>query len=311
MDTNSIKIEEIKNLNDEQVLDEIATVYYNSFRDRFYNKTTIKKNCIITLKNEKFLNDEDIKEENKLKLYAKLTKMNFISNNEPNKEFYKYGGDLSVYPNLEKGQTKEYFKKVLKDSKKDSTFKVFVARQENNIIGLVKGNPTKEIDKSELYLIEKTNYEYSNGIPKGKIYSLGSLYVDPKCRTRGVGTKLLQYYTNYVLKNNKECDGMITDAYLYNNSQYFFSSRNAERIGLIEIPDGYIEKGEYKTQIIPGEVMFWSRENMEKLVENKLVKDEKQQKPNYTRNTAEYSLLVACNEDFDKYKNTYNQQIYN
>jgi len=287
-----IIIREAKAEEFDSVLPKLAT---KAYQDRFFNEESIKKSGEIILEQEKlsFPKTENPEEER--------------INRE---EFLEYSGSLgipfSVLRPQENGAGQsllsfmEYWQSKKEDFK-EKKFKAFVAEVDSKVVGFIKGNfDYVDFEKDFSEIKELQNQQ--------KICSIGSLYVDPEFRrTQGIGTQLVQKWTAELLRKKPNCEGMLTDCYWRNNSQYFFNRLGAVSIGFCDIPDTYLNKTlTRQTQNIVGEVMFWNREAMEKLIKtNNLKKGENLSQEKYTRNTSEYSIMTVAKgnmTDFIKLK---------
>lgn len=258
----------------EEFVDILPRVAFKAYSDRFYNKEAIKKHAEIIRIKEGL--DKKIK-------------------GETEEEFLEYGGCLSIpYTKLSpkangEGQSLLSFKKYWNDKIEDfkkGKFKVFVAEIDGKVIGFVKGT-FDEVDKKDFPDCDLSNK---------KIFSLGSLYVLPNCRKNGVGTLLTKKWIKNLLIECPECEGMLTECYWRNNSQYFFNKLGAKSIGFCNIPDIYLNsKLQHSIQNITGEVMFWNRDKLDLLANNRFTNKE------YTRKTQNYVDMVKARGNFEEY----------
>ena len=252
----------------------LPMVAFKAYYDRFYNIETIKKNSNIIRKREGEV----------------------IQNNETEEEFLEYGGCLSIpYTKLSPkangtGQSllsfTKYWLSKIKDFQ-DEKFKVFVAEVNGKIVGFIKGT----FDK-----IDKNDFPDCKLEENKNLFALGSLYILPSCRKKGIGTMLTKEYIKNLLKEHPNCDGMLTECYWRNNSQYFFNKLGAESIGFCNITDLYLnEQLELATQNITGEVMFWDRNKLDLLANNRFTNKE------YNRKTKNYVKMLKFKGNFEEY----------
>lgn len=268
----------------DEILPRLAT---KSYQDRFFNDKTIKENSRRILEIEKLE----------------------LSKNTSEDEFLEYGGSLSIpftslRPQLNgSGQSFESFRRYWIEKKSDKNFKVYVAELSGKIIGFVKGN-FEYVDFSK-------DFPDVSITEREKIISLGSLYVDPDSRRGGVGTDLVRYYIKEAIKEKQECNGFITECYWRNNSQYFFNKLGASSIGFCNIPDVYLDdKLERKIQNIVGEVMFWGKKEIDRLLNTPIIKSgEILSDTTYTRNTSEYSIMTIAKGDIDNFRSIKSQNL--
>jgi predicted N-acetyltransferase YhbS len=257
----------------DSILPTLAAIAY---QDRFFNEESVARSGAMILEREGICFPEPKKE-----------------------EFLEYSGSLSVPFSVLKpqisgaGQSLLSFAKYWQEKKQDfldEKFKVFVAEIDGQIVGFVKGNFDYVDCTADFPEISELNGQQ-------QICSLGSLYVNPNFRrTQGIGTKLVQKWISELLKEKPDCQGMLTDCYWRNNSQYFFNRMGAESIGFCDIPDSYLD--EYlkrQTQNIVGEVMFWTREKLDNLIDIiSIIKDQTPKVKKYTRHTLQYSLMTVA-----------------
>lgn len=252
----------------------LPTVAFKAYYDRFYNIETIKKNVDI----------------------IRQAESEIVKYNETEEEFLEYGGCLSIpYTKLSPkvngaGQSllsfTKYWLSKIKDFQ-DGKFKVFVAEINGKIVGFVKGT----FDE-----INKKDFPDCQLAEDKKICALGSLYILPSCRKKGIGTMLTKEYIKNLLKESPNCDGMLTECYWRNNSQYFFNKLGATSIGFCNIPDLYLnEQLELATQNITGEVMFWDRNKLDLLANNRFTNKE------YNRKTQNYIDMEKFKGNFEEY----------
>ena len=259
-----------------------------AYGDRFFNDSTIKNS------GERILEKEGLK---------------FPTNSGKDDEFLEYSGSLSVPFSCLKpqsngaGQSFESFRSYWSEKKRDAAFRAYVAEFDGEIVGFVKGN---------FDYVDCANDFPDASLPEtDKIISLGSLYIDPNCRRSGIGTDLVKCYMREALKEKVKCNGFVTDCYWRNNSQYFFNKLGASSVGFCNIPDIYLDENlERRTQNIVGEVMFWSKENIDKLLSNSIIKSGEILADNkYTRNTTEYSAMVVAKGNMGNFKAVKNENL--
>ncbi len=270
-----------------------------AYQDRFFDEDSITKSGKMLLEREKLLKKEDIPSFP----FINQEDVSFLPF-ENQEEFLEYSGSLSVPFSVLRpqssgvGQSFQSFQEYWEKKKEDSKFRAFVAEVDGRVIGFVKGT-FDYVDCAEDF----PQIEELQG--QRKVCSLGSLYVDSEFRrTQGVGTRLVQEWSRRLLKEKPDCQGMLTDCYWRNNSQYFFNKLGAESIGFCSIPDTYLaeeqdENGrialERRVQDISGEVMLWTRERLENLIgTDSLGKGQMLAVVVYTRNTSQYSLMTAA-----------------
>ena len=116
---------------------------------------------------------------------------------------------------ISKDYRKKYFEYMLEDCK-NSQGKVFVAVQDNNVVGMVAGYVQK--------------YDYRDSLdyacPKKGIVS--ELIVSKNCRANGVGTTLLKHIEKYF--KSIDCKFVQLDVFSYNeNAKKFYYHNNYEK----------------------------------------------------------------------------------
>ena len=249
---------------------------------------------------DRFFDDKTIK--NNTERVLKIEGLVFPQKEREGDEFLEYGGSLSIpftclkpQPNGS-GQSFESFRRYWTEKKSDEGFRAYVAELNGKVVGFVKGS-FGYVDCAE-------DFPEANLPETDRIVSLGSLYLDPDCRRGGIGTELVKKYMEEALIEKPDCKGFVTDCYWRNNSQYFFNKLGASSVGFCNIPDAYLDGNlERKTQNIVGEVMFWNREKIDTLLGNQAIKSgEILADAAYTRNTSEYSLMVAAGGDMEEFK---------
>lgn len=255
-----------------------------AYQDRFFNEEGITRSGEMVLRQEQlsFLKPRTLEEE-------KTTK----------EEFLEYSGSLSIPFSVLRpqengaGQSLLSFTRYWQSKKEDflsGKFKAFVAEIDGKVVGFMKGT----FDYVDFATDFPAIPEFAN---RQNIAVATSIYVDPNFRRiQGIGTKLVQKWFYELLKEKPDCQGKISDCYWRNNSQYFFNKLGAKSIGFCNIPDMYLDESlTRQTQNIVGEVMFWDREAMEKLVSaSKLESGQTLASDRYTRNTSQYSLMTVA-----------------
>ena len=253
------------------LMGKVAAKFY---QDRFYNEETIKKQA------QRIYNEKELE-------------------GMTQEEIQEIAGNISIlFPNLKPndiyGQSEENFLRYWKEQKDNPDFKAFVAidKETNQICGFVKGD-FKYVDLQDF-----PHVTFPEGINPNKILSIGSLYVDPECKGKGAGKALAStFMLNSLAENNFDYSGFLTDCFWRNNSQFFFNKCGAERIGFCDIPDRYVDKdGKTNIQNITGEVMFWTPENVENFLKNKV----KITSP-YSRKNPDYKTMEKAKGSMPEY----------
>lgn len=270
----------------EEFQDILPTLAFRSFSNRFHNDNHIIQLDTIIKRNEGL--SEELNETETQKL--------------------EFAGSLGIFPVLipktnGEGQSLEYFKKYWRSKQQafiDNDFYTFVAEDlEGHLLGFIKGGYEN---------VEPERAKLCTGTGEN-IKEFGSLYVDPAYRNAGLGQKLTQLAAQHLMNKFPECEGILTDCYFRNHSQYFVNKMGAVSVGFCNIPDGYLKLENNTlvdaTQNITGEVMFWTKEQINVLINKNLINLARNERigtvEKYTRNTLEYSKqLGKILDEFEK-----------
>lgn len=206
---------------------ELYIFAYNAFRNRFHNDISALDATKFIMKKEKI---------EKLPIGT---------------DVLKFGGSLSIFPELENGQTLESYRIRYSNYIRDYINNVtdfLVAKDVNDskIIGFLKY-------PSEPFIFDNE-----------KCMELGSIYVDPRKKGLNIGTKLVKE----MFKKHSDIKQFITECYHFNHSQYFFNRLNASCIGNGVINDIYLKNDKLLTLPIKSEIMRWNARNISDVLHN-------------------------------------------
>ncbi len=214
----------------------LGFLHFIAYKDRFFNKEVAFNSAIKISKNEKNIDFKTILDP------------------------VEFGGYLGInyrdlIPNGDEGQSLESFNQYWDSKKNDfenGKFITYVAedKKTNKLVGFVKGD----------YSI---NSYGSN--------ELGSIYIDPNYKGIGLGFDLVKKYFTDIIEKNPNCNGIMTDCYIRNNSQYFFNRLGATFHSFCSIPNLYLTRRrigilEQESLCIGGEMMSFSRKNIEDVI---------------------------------------------
>ena len=101
-------------------------------------------------------------------------------------------------------------------------------------------------------------------VPASSCGELASIYCAPDAKYHGIGRRLMAVFARAMLDLGYR--GMITRAYVKNDSPAFFERLGAKFMGACPIPNDYLTpEGNVATLEIPGVWLYWTPDALRKI----------------------------------------------